>query len=195
MSWLDSKVATCAPNYVTCNPVSTAQRWSKSTKKGVDVPMPKPFEYCNKQKGGVDLLDHFVSTYRVCVRSKKWWLPFFAWAVNASVANTWNFCTVQKQKSGMSEFQREVVMTILTSFERKKPAKALAFPRNVPSNVKLDIKNHILVKCTSKYYCCKNCGGKHYRNCMLPYTLTVSETIIHETQNLLYYFLREVLIM
>ena len=42
--------------------------------------MPKPFEYCNKQKGRVDLLDQFVSTYRVCIRSKKWWLLFLAWA-------------------------------------------------------------------------------------------------------------------
>ena len=123
--------------------------------------MPKPFEDCNKQMGGVDLFDQFVSTYRVCIRSKKWWWPFFAWAVNASMANTWNlFHTVQKQKIGMLEFQREVGMTILTSFGRYEPAKSLAFPRNVASNVKLDTKNHILVKGTSKYCRCKHCGGR-----------------------------------
>ena len=33
------------------------------------------------------------------------------------------------------------------------------------------------------------------RNAMLPYTLTVSSTMIHETQNLLYGFPPEVLIM
>ena len=44
VSWLDNKVVTCATNYVTYNPVSTAQRWSRSAKKRVDVPMPKPFE-------------------------------------------------------------------------------------------------------------------------------------------------------
>ena len=44
VSWLDNKVVTCATSYVTCNPVSTAQRWSKSAKKQVDIPMPKPFE-------------------------------------------------------------------------------------------------------------------------------------------------------
>ena len=44
VSWLDNKVVTCATNYVTCNPISTSQRWSKSAKKQVDVPMPKPFE-------------------------------------------------------------------------------------------------------------------------------------------------------
>ena len=41
MSWLDNKVVTCATIYVTSNPVSTAQWWSKSVKKVVGVPIPK----------------------------------------------------------------------------------------------------------------------------------------------------------
>ena len=120
--------------------------------------MPKHFKDCNKQIGSVDLFDQFVSTYIVRIRSKKWWCPFFAWAVNACLANAWNlFRTVQKQKVGMLGFQREVVTAILASFEINKPAKSLAFPRNVASNVKLDTKNHILVKGTSKYRRCKHC--------------------------------------
>ena len=76
------------------------------------------------------------------------------------MANAWNlFRTEQKQKIGMSQFQREVFMTILASFGRNKPAKSLAFPRNVASSVKLDTKNPILVKGTSKYCHCKHCGG------------------------------------
>ena len=75
--------------------------------------------------------------------------------------NAWNlFCTVQKQKIGMLEFQREIVMTILASFGRNKFAKSLAVPRNVAVNVTLDTKNHILVKSTSKYCRCKHCGSE-----------------------------------
>ena len=166
VSWLDNKVVTCATNYVTCNPVSTAQQWSNSAKKQVDVPMPKPFEDYNKQVSGVYLCNQFVSIYRVCIRSKKWWWPYFAWVVNTSVANAWNlFCTVQKQKIGTLEFQSEVAMTILASFGRNKPAKSLAFQRNVASNVKLDTKNHILMKRTLKYCCCKHCGGRSIYLC------------------------------
>ena len=137
MSWLDNKVVTCATNYVTCNPVSTAQRWLKSAEKRVNIPMPKLFKDNIKQMGGVDLFDQFVSTYRDCIRSKKWCWPFFAWAVNSSMANAWNlFCTVQKQKIDMLEFQGEYVMKILASFGRNKPVKLMAFPRNVGSNLK-----------------------------------------------------------
>ena len=74
--------------------------------------------------------------------------------------NTWNlFRTVQKQKIGMLEFQKEIVMTILASFGRNKLAKSLAVPRNVAVNVNLDTKNHILVRSTSKYCRCKHCGS------------------------------------
>ena len=104
--------------------------------------------------------------YRVRIRSKKWWWLFFAWAVNALIANAWNlFRTVQKQKIGMLEFQRVVVMTLLASFWKNKPAKSMAFPRNIASNVKLDTKNHIVVKGTQKYCRCKHCGGKRIYLC------------------------------
>ena len=59
----------------------------------------------------------------------------------------------------------KVVMTILGSFGRNKSAKSLAFPRNVPSNVNLDTKNHILVKGTSKYCRCKHCNGRSIDLC------------------------------
>ena len=154
-----------ATNYVSCNPVSTAQRWSKSAKKRADV-LTKPFEDYNKQMSGVDLFDQFVSIYRVRIRSKKWWWPFFAWVVNASMANVLNLLrTVQKQKVGILEFQREVVVRILASFESNKPAKPLAFPQNVASNVKLNTKNYILVKGRSKYCRSKHCGGRSIYLC------------------------------
>ena len=49
-----------------------------------------------------------------------------------------------------------------TSGKKKKykPAKSMAFPRNIASNVKLDTKNHIVVKSTQKYCRCKHCCGR-----------------------------------
>ena len=100
--------------------------------------MPKLFENYNKQMSDFNLFDQFVFGYRVHSTSRKWGWPFFAWAVNTSMANAWNlFRTVQRQKIGMLEFQREVVMTILASFGRNRPEKSGALPRNVTSNVNL----------------------------------------------------------
>ena len=35
--------------------------------------MPIPLKEYNENMGGVDLFDQLVSTYRVRIRSKKWW--------------------------------------------------------------------------------------------------------------------------
>ena len=89
----------------------------------------------------------------------------------------------------MLDFQREIVMIILASFGRDKPAKSLAFPRYVASNVKFDTENHILWKDTTEYCCCKHCGGRsniYARSGILPYTLTLLRTIIHETHIVLF---------
>ena len=80
-------------------------------------------------------------------------------------------CTKLKQNIGMLESQREVAMTILVYFGKTKPEKLLAFQRNVATDVKLDYKNHIFVKGTSKYCRCKHCDHSIYaRNAMLSYT-------------------------
>ena len=77
----------------------------------------------------VDLFDQFVSTYRVCIRSE------MVVACRCMGGKRFNgkcmepfFHSVQNQKIGMLDFQREVVMTILASFGRNKPAMSLAFP-------------------------------------------------------------------
>ena len=62
-------------------------------------------------------------------------------------------------------------MTILVYFGKTKPEKLLAFQRNVAADVKLDYKNHIFVKGTSKYCRCKRCDHSiSARNAMLSYT-------------------------
>ena len=82
------------------------------------------------------------------------------------MANPWKlFRTAQNQKIGMLEFQREIIMIILASFGKNKPGKSLAFPQIVANNVKLDTKNHILVKGTSIYCHCKNCGSRSIYLC------------------------------
>ena len=69
--------------------------------------------------GGVDLFDQFVATYRVRIRSKKWWWPFFAWSVNAAMVNAWLlYHQVKEPKIKLIDFERYVVLKLLASFGR-----------------------------------------------------------------------------
>ena len=140
--------------------------------------------------------DQFVSTNRVCIRSKKWWCPFFEW-VNASMANVWNlFRTVQKQKIDMLEFQREVVMKFWHLLEE------ICLQSHWHFHDMLQALWSLIPKITSLWKAHQNIltvntvvvdQSIYARNAMLPYSLTVSRTIIHVKQNLLYCFLPEVL--
>ena len=161
VSWLDNKIVTCATNYVTCNPVSTALRWSNSNKKWVDVPM-------------LNFLRTTTSKWVVliCLINLCQHIEFALGQRNGGVLSLHEWQMIQRQMHGtiftpyksnkvvMLEFQKDVVMTILSSFGRKKPAKSLVFPRNVASNVKIDTKNPILVNGISKYYRCKYYVGR-----------------------------------
>ena len=111
---------------------------------------------------------------------------------NGKCMKPFSHCT--EEKIGIVEFQREVFMTIMVFFGRNKSAKSLVFlwcfqamwsliPRIISlwnAHQNIDAVNTVVVD-----------QSIYARNAMLPYNLTVSRTIIHETQNLLYCFLTE----
>ena len=70
-------------------PIVQATRWiaKDAQKKQVDQPFMM-FQY-NHFMGGVDRMDQNIDTYRMGVRSKKWWRPVFAFTVDASLHNAW----------------------------------------------------------------------------------------------------------
>ena len=51
----------------------------------VSVDQPKVIAEYNKGIGGVDLFDMLLGSYRPNLRSKKWWWPLFANALNIAV--------------------------------------------------------------------------------------------------------------
>ena len=151
--------------------------------------MLKSFEDYNKQMGGADLLDQVVFTYRYRIRSKKWCWHFFTWTVNALTA------LFRSKKNDMLEFQREVAMIILEEKSLQSHWRFLKILQAMWS---------LIPKITSLWKAHQNIVAVnavvvnqsfYARNPMLPYTLTVSKTIILETQKLLYRFLPEMLIM
>ena len=137
--------------------------------------------------------------YRVRIRSKKWWWLFFAWAVNALIANAWNlFRTVQKQKIGMLEFQRVVVMTLLAKRKNISLQSQWRFHEILLAMWSLIPKIILLWKAHKNIVAVNTVvvdESIYARNAMLPYTLSVLKTAIHKTENLFYSFLPEVLTM
>ena len=122
----DNKVVIVATNYLSLNPVSSTKCWSKAEKKHVDVPMPNPFKEYNENMGVVDLCDQFMSNYRVRIRSKKWWQPFFVCSINATAVNGWIlFGKIHGNNIPLLKFFRELVLETLGKYGRIRPAQSL----------------------------------------------------------------------
>ena len=52
----------------------------------------------NDKMGGVDQLDSTVSCYRIRIRKKKWYFPFYSWSISVAAVNAWRLRNYIKGK-------------------------------------------------------------------------------------------------
>lgn len=70
-------------------PAGSAKRWSTAEKRRIEIPQPYLIGQYNKNMGGVDRMDQNIATYRISIRSRKWWWPLFAYMVDVAMQNAW----------------------------------------------------------------------------------------------------------
>lgn len=64
--------------------------------------------------GGVDLFDSMIACYRIPIRKRKWWFPFYSWSLSASAVNGWRLMQrVKGYDKPFLHFLREVVKDIM----------------------------------------------------------------------------------
>lgn len=111
--WKDNKPVYLASNKYQGEISGQAKRWSKVEKKHVMVDRPELVTVYNTYMGGVDVLDGMVSAYRIPIRKKKWWWPFYSWSLSVSAVNAWRLmCHVTGEKQPYIHFLRELVSQI-----------------------------------------------------------------------------------
>lgn len=89
VGWKDNKVVLLASNCFDTFPVAQTTRWSRQHNARVVITQPHVVRMYNKSMGGVDRTDQNIGQYRIAIRSKKWWWPFFAWVVDMVLQNCW----------------------------------------------------------------------------------------------------------
>ncbi|XP_049268932.1 piggyBac transposable element-derived protein 2-like [Rhipicephalus sanguineus] len=119
--WKDRKSVMILSTACGITPEGTCRRWSKEERKKVDVPQPHCIKTYNKNMGGVDLADRYVSYYRTKIRTKKWTIRVFAHFLDPAVANAWieyrNDCKLMdvaaKDILDQFEFKNRVAETLI----------------------------------------------------------------------------------
>ena len=182
VKWKDNRPVMVASNKYKKHPLQKASRWDKTQKKHITVDMPDSISIYNKYMGGVDLFDQSVSSYRIRIRSKKWWWPIFAWSVNAQTVCAWRLYRRTKEDTTLLEFVRHIAIGTMKKYRqsKKKPG-----PRVQPSGpaaltVRYNGAQHWTGKgnkpnsrcrqCSSRtVYICKMCEIPLHPECMEPF--------------------------
>lgn len=171
--WNDNNIVNVVSNKVGLHPLQTAGRWSRSEKKKVQIAQPFIVKHYNKTMGGVDRMDQNISTYRVGIRSKKWWWPIFVYCIDLAVQQAW---LLYRKTPAYSEspldllaVRRAVAVKYLSQAPRQAvPARSLGrcpkLDKRVPRSIRLDGKDH-LIEAIGKQLRCAHCHGKSRQQC------------------------------
>lgn len=71
VKWKDNKSVLMLPSAFGINPDGTCKRWSKEANRKIDCKQPAAVKAYNTYMGEVDLMDRFISYYRILTRIKK----------------------------------------------------------------------------------------------------------------------------
>ena len=159
--WRDNKPVMVASNKHRSHPLQKTSRWDKAKKKQITVDMPYSISVYNKFMGGVDLFDQTVSSYRIRIRSKKWWWPIFAWSLNAQTVCAWRLYK-EKGDIPLLEFTRHVAIAILTKYgtEKKRTGPKLLPKGPATSSVRFNEAQHWTMKGNKPNARCRQCSSR-----------------------------------
>jgi len=87
VGWNDNRSVYVTSNAVGTNPTASVSRSYRKSNSRISVSHPYMIKMYNRRMGGVDRCDQNISTYRISIRSKKWWWALFAWIPDTVMQN------------------------------------------------------------------------------------------------------------
>ncbi|KAL8585552.1 hypothetical protein ACOMHN_046212 [Nucella lapillus] len=151
VQWNDNSVVTVATNCDRVMPLARVRRWARAQRQFVQIEQTDLIKVYNTTMGGVDRADQNINTYRITMRTKKWWWPFFAHALELVMQNAWLLYRRTDAQNAESldllAFRRRVVQVYLmrhAAIAMPRRAAQLALPavHKVPNEVRFDGVGH-----------------------------------------------------
>ena len=172
--WNDNSVVTLASNCHGIEPMGSAQRWSHAEKKRVSIDQPYVITMYNANMGGVDRMDQNVSTYRISIRSKKWWWPLFAYLLDVAMQNSWLVYRLtegaKRQPLDQLDFRRDICNLYYKRYAMERstvgrmPGRPKPMDKRVPVELRTDSVGHYLQQSQTQRRC-SVCGRKVRKKC------------------------------
>lgn len=110
VQWVDNSTCTMLTNFDSIMPKGRVSRYDRAAKEKIKVPQPRMFQTYNRLMGGVDLVDQGLNTYRIAVKSKKWYFVIFTYLMDLSMYNAWRlYLVIGDQQCDQLAFRRGIV--------------------------------------------------------------------------------------
>ena len=111
--WNDNAPINLLSSLLGDKPISSASRYSRPSKKYVDIPQPHVVKMYNNHMGGVYRFDQNQNHLRIKVGGKKWYWSACTWILDAAVQNSWQLCQKSGSKVTLLEHKREYICTVV----------------------------------------------------------------------------------
>ena len=142
--WNDNNIVNMASNAYGALPTTTVNRVASIDEKRtkVTISCPQVVSMYNRYMVGEDRFDENVDSQRISLRGKKWWIPLFAFGIDASCQNAWKtYQLVQKEQITYCAFRRNIVQAYLGMYKKppfKSPVCGLSSSSRVHPMVRTD---------------------------------------------------------
>jgi hypothetical protein len=161
LEWMDNNIVMMATNCDRITPMGNARRWSRQQNQFITITQPDIIKVYNATMGGVDPADQNIAAYRISMRTKKWWWPFFAFSIDLAMQNAWLLYrkTDRHARSPLDllSFRRSVVQAyLMRNVSTSTPIRAaqmLSFTPLVPDLVRLDRVGHFSTDASTQKRC------------------------------------------
>ena len=125
------------------------KRWSVKEKTKKDIGCPYLIKQYNSGMGGVDLADQNVATYRLSLKTNRWYRKLLYWFIDLSVSNAWACFKVDFPTTDLDflNFKVTIAQQLMMNLTLPDPAdvQGLAPPVSmtyVPDSVRLNNMSH-----------------------------------------------------
>ncbi|XP_070817945.1 piggyBac transposable element-derived protein 3-like [Chaetodon trifascialis] len=89
LRWKDNKIVTLLSTDMGVEPTSSVHRYCSETKQKEEVSCPAVIKSYNSNMGGIDKSDMLVHLYHSPMKSKRWYMRLFVYAIDVSLTNAW----------------------------------------------------------------------------------------------------------
>ena len=115
----DNGCVVIGSNFASAAETAVMERWSKEERRRISVVFPKLLVTYNKNMGGTDKMDFFLSKYRIAINKRKFYFKHFNWLLMTSVFNAWILYRKSDGKEQFLPFLKSVALTLMSNTRKK----------------------------------------------------------------------------